>query len=292
MPASDNCLAIVEENTVLEFLARAVPKLAACGMQPASLDLLDAIAANPDAFNRIGERAGLMDLAREWLAPFPSDLKDAPATMRAAVLLALEADGAEQIEFGFRTFASDESEHWNLAGTPVADVKAFGLYLFCEGEATYCCSFTPSSWCEALQNVFAINEGEDVPRDQHGRTLAAAYVEDNGLEYEAVSESSGYFGYFGDRKACDAREAAAGDISRRVAITVPALGVDVGALAEHAGSPGNPGASDAFEDFATLTAAYFKTAREAAWNDAREYFQGNTTEPAAIWRACGLQQTA
>ena len=52
----------------------------------------------------------------------------------------------------FRTVAFDETALWR--DLPKGCTRVFGLYLFCEGERTYCCSLTPSSWCEFLENVF------------------------------------------------------------------------------------------------------------------------------------------
>lgn len=67
--------------------------------------------------------------------------------------------------YHFRLVAFDETRYW--ATLPSDCSQAFGTYLFCEGEATHCCSLTPSSWCEPIENVFA---GLD-PND--------AFVEDN-----------------------------------------------------------------------------------------------------------------
>lgn len=52
----------------------------------------------------------------------------------------------------FRTVAFDETEYWS--DLPEGCTKVFGLYLFCEGERTYCCEIRPSSWCEFMRHVF------------------------------------------------------------------------------------------------------------------------------------------
>lgn len=59
----------------------------------------------------------------------------------------------------FRTIAIDETAHWRLP-PELAGCRAFGVYIFREGEATYCCSLTPASWLEPLQNEFIRIDGE------------------------------------------------------------------------------------------------------------------------------------
>jgi hypothetical protein len=54
-------------------------------------------------------------------------------------------------KFKFRIVAFDETENWDSLPE---GAKVWGIYLFCEGEATHCCSLTPSSWCLFLQNIF------------------------------------------------------------------------------------------------------------------------------------------
>lgn len=56
----------------------------------------------------------------------------------------------------FRVIARDETEYW--PSPPSRQV--FGLYIFREGEATYCCSLTPASWCEGTVNV-GVPEGPE-----------------------------------------------------------------------------------------------------------------------------------
>ena len=65
----------------------------------------------------------------------------------------------------FRTVAFDETEYWS--DLPEGCAKVFGLYLFCEGERTYCCEIRPSSWCEFLENVFIGLDNEDPFVEEH-----------------------------------------------------------------------------------------------------------------------------
>lgn len=268
---TDLGLSSEQESAVLDFLARAIPALVASGMQPATLDLLDSINQHPRAYNDIAARANLTDLAVEW------------AGLRAHAIEALELQPDGAIEFGFRVFASDETEHWNLAGTPLAGARCFGLYLIREGERTYCCSLTPSSWAEALQNVFAYPDDSDAPRDPAGRTPAEAYRETENLEYEAVEPC--YLGFMGERADLEKRHVECGDISERLAIEQNGLRVDLRALGEHAASPGDPRQSDPLADIETARAAFYKLAAETAWEDAREYAQGNCLEPRCVAEA-------
>jgi hypothetical protein len=55
--------------------------------------------------------------------------------------------------FHFRTYASDETENWNLPDA-LKGATAFGLYFFLEGEATHICSFEANSRVEFLENAF------------------------------------------------------------------------------------------------------------------------------------------
>lgn len=66
----------------------------------------------------------------------------------------------------FRAIAIDETHHWNLP-PELAECRAFSIYIFCEGEATYCCSLTPSSWLEPLRNEFVRIDGEPLTDEQH-----------------------------------------------------------------------------------------------------------------------------
>lgn len=52
----------------------------------------------------------------------------------------------------FRLIAFDETTFWD--GLPDECTQVFGVYLFKEGEATYCAAISPSSWCEFIENVF------------------------------------------------------------------------------------------------------------------------------------------
>lgn len=51
----------------------------------------------------------------------------------------------------FRAIRFNETHHWNLPAV-LAGCQVFGVYVFAVGEATYCCSLTPSSWVEFLWN--------------------------------------------------------------------------------------------------------------------------------------------
>jgi len=87
--------------------------------------------------------------------------------------------------FVFRTYASDETEHWNLPAA-LAGATAFGLYFFLEGEATHICSFTPNSRVEFLENAFIGADCED---------RAQAYLDGPGddLRNECGGEWTSYF---------------------------------------------------------------------------------------------------
>lgn len=265
-------LCIADEDAALAFLSRAIPALLDAGIVPASLNLLDSLAANPAAYGIAERKPDLLALAAEWTG------------VRANVIAALDTgapDGA--YDFGFRVYAQDDTEHWNLAGTPLDGIRAFSLYVIREGERTYVCSMSPSSFAYGLENEFAYPDQSDEPKvNGYGQSAIEAYMDGEGshLRNEGVEDT--YFGYFGDRDALDRREAERGDVSERVAFDVSALAVDLSALADHAGSPVDPDNGDAFRDMETLAAAFAKAAADEAWEDAKEYFAANAVHPRVL----------
>lgn len=58
----------------------------------------------------------------------------------------------------FRLYAVNDTQYWNFPDDhPLKGVTAWSVYLFEEGVGTYCCSLTPSSWCEFIENRFEID---------------------------------------------------------------------------------------------------------------------------------------
>lgn len=91
--------------------------------------------------------------------------------------------------YKFRCVAIEETEHWCLdADHPAHGLPAFGIYLFREGEATYCCSLTPSQWCEWIQNQFVIRQSVYDALEESGELEKVYDLEhDNG--------DDGYYGF-------------------------------------------------------------------------------------------------
>lgn len=87
--------------------------------------------------------------------------------------------------FHFRTFATDESDSWNLPPA-LAGATPFGLYFFLEGEATHICSFEANSRMEFLENVFV---------DPADPEAADAELDSGELQYENGGEWTSYFGF-------------------------------------------------------------------------------------------------
>jgi len=266
-------LSETEEGDAFAFLKRAVPVILAAGLMPATLSLLDSLVAYPESYGDVSARTpGLPELVREW------------PNVREHVMTALGADPSGDFDFGFRTYAADETEHWDLSGTPLAGVPVFGLYLFREGEATHLCSFTPSSWAVHLENIFCYPDQDGLPENEYGQTAAQAYLDAESLE-GANQESDSYFGYFGERADLDRRHAEKGDVSDRVSVYGSPLRVDLSKLDGFAASPVDPRQTDAFADLETLQAAIYKAAADSAWEEAREYFQGNQICPPVVLNA-------
>jgi hypothetical protein len=89
--------------------------------------------------------------------------------------------------FHFRTYASDETENWNLPAA-MTGASAFGLYFFLEGEATHICSFEANSRVEFLENVFLNADDPDAMQ---------AHLDGPGddLRTENGGEWTSYFGF-------------------------------------------------------------------------------------------------
>jgi len=97
----------------------------------------------------------------------------------------------------FYVIAREESEYWNPAVFEEHGIRAaFGLYLIRAGEATHCCSLTPSSWVEWVGNRFIL--ADDAPRDSWGEWTG------QDLENESGGETGQYLDYL-DPGKMDAR---------------------------------------------------------------------------------------
>lgn len=157
-----------------------------------------------------------------------------------------------KLSYDFRAYATDESDHWELADTPLAGVPVFGVYLFCEGEATHICSFTPSSRVDFLENIF-LTETEE----QHEE--AGDWIHENG------GEPGSYFHLIDakrERRYC----------SEPVRVTIDSRDYDLDPEElrreyEHARRFESPQA-------AAYTARY-RLCRDHAWEAANEEFQCN-----------------
>ncbi len=275
-----------DDDNALAFLHRAIPLLIALSpFQGKHLHLLDDLVAHPEGWGLKDRVPELHALAAEWAGPYTSEGvggdDPSPSTVRECVLAMLGADTTTgELDFGFRTYAPEQTDSWNLGATPAAGARCFGLYLIREGERTYCCSMSPDSWAINLQNIVCLPSTDAGTQGSYDRTAGEAYREDQGLEHESLDDC--YFGYLGDSAELDARMASKRDVSARESFTVRVGDVDLTSLAGHAGSPGDPYNADAFCDPETLAAAFYKGAAETAWENAREYFQGNLVEPDCI----------
>lgn len=87
--------------------------------------------------------------------------------------------------FHFRTYASDETESWELPDA-LKGATAFGLYFFLEGEATHICSFEANSRVEFLENVFVGADDEEAAEEER---------QNGDLTYENGGEWTSYFSF-------------------------------------------------------------------------------------------------
>lgn len=275
----------LDDDAALAFLARAVPVIIGANILPPTLGLLDSLAASPNAYG-LGSRPELAALAAEWSAPYASPgvgAERSPVTLRECVLALLETDADGKVEAAFRTYAVDETENWTLPKShALHGLPVFGLYAFREGERTYCCSTSPDSWCIALENVFLYPDQDDYEgkRDAYGQTPIEQALDD-GITSEGLDDS--YFSFLGDRAALDKREAEVGDVSAREVFEANILRVDLSKLDGFASSPANFHADNALADAKTCSAAFHKAAMQETWEDAREYFSGNSVHPRILF---------
>ncbi len=98
--------------------------------------------------------------------------------------------------FEFAIIAQDITEHWNLpADSLVKDCQVFCLSMFRVGEATYCCSLTPSSYVDDRENLFINRDGSPLTDAQR------VELDHTGYEYESLDGS--YIGYIRPERIAD-----------------------------------------------------------------------------------------
>jgi hypothetical protein len=159
-----------------------------------------------------------------------------------------------KVAYTFRAYASDESENWSLEGTPLEGVPVFGIYFILEGERTHICSFTPSSRAEFLHNEFLYDCDDEAAHEQAGDL-----IHENGGEWTS------YFGFIDPKYNADYLSA-----PLRVVIDTRDIDYNADEYREYVE------AAERFESpqKAHATARY-NVAREAAYEAAREAFQGD-----------------
>lgn len=152
-------------------------------------------------------------------------------------------------DFHFRCFAVDETKNWTLP-EPLTGAPAFGLYLFCEGEATHVCSLTPASRADFLRNIFLTEFAADP-------AAAEAFLQDggDGLEYENAGDASIYFAFIDPENPRHAPY-----VTDRITVTLDA---------------------DDYEDSDEGREAM----RNDAWEEAREEANANHRDPPVVFPA-------
>lgn len=79
----------------------------------------------------------------------------------------------------FRAVAFDETNQWIRASGGDTFDRAFGVYFFKEGEATFAASLFPSSWCEFLHNEFVGPDSEAIADElrYEGESKYVAFID-------------------------------------------------------------------------------------------------------------------
>jgi hypothetical protein len=91
----------------------------------------------------------------------------------------------------FALIAIENTQHWNLPDdSTLLDTRKFTLGIFSPGEATYCCSLTPATYVDDLENIFINPDGSPLTDEQ------ISELDRTGLQYEALDH--GYHGFVRD----------------------------------------------------------------------------------------------
>lgn len=156
-------LSEADETLLLAFLRRARGIIGESSWGKTGIGILDWHVEGSAGTHRADSLA-LADLADEWDAKFRADY---------FAFIGADADG--NVPFHFRTFAHNESEHWELGGTPLqalAPFPIYGVYLIREGDHF--------RYGDFLENVFCYpSEPDDAPTDTYGRTPLQAFFDSN-----------------------------------------------------------------------------------------------------------------
>ncbi len=98
--------------------------------------------------------------------------------------------------FKFAMIAQDHTSHWNLPeDSTLADCQIFTLSIFAVGEATYCCSLTPSSYADDVENAFYNRDGSYLTEEQ------ISEQDRTGVQYEGLDHT--YIGYVDPDRVAD-----------------------------------------------------------------------------------------
>lgn len=165
------------------------------------------------------------------------------------------------IAYDFRLYAVDQTDSWNLEGTPLDGAPAFGVYFILEGEATHICSFEANSRADFLENQFLYDYDDE-----------AAHKQANDLASESGGDWTSYFGFVDVKRSRDY-------VSERMRIVIESRDVEINAdeyaaAFAHASRWETPqkAHADARRD----------VCRDAAWEAAREAYSQNMDSVSVI----------
>lgn len=91
----------------------------------------------------------------------------------------------------FFTVAIDQTNYYDKL--PRGATRAFGLYLVCKDEATYCCSLSPSSWGVNLQNVFTckMSDSDTLHSEMESGEWEMDGLDDSYISFQNYNAKSG-----------------------------------------------------------------------------------------------------
>jgi hypothetical protein len=242
-----------DATLLLAFLRRARTALAASNWKPGDLGTLEMFLRGD--IHR-AEDSVLGDLADEWDVKF-----------RENFLSFVGADEDGNAPFHFRTFAREESEYWQLDGTPLhalAPFPIFGLYLIREGDRW--------AYGDFLENIFCYpTEADDAAEpNRWGQTPLQEFFDSNeGAEMGYSGEGCEYlYGTDPDKMDSDPR------FSERHTFGARADDLVLADLDES-------DLRDPERALDAIQAQLFDNAREGAL----DWFKGNACHPKAVLEA-------
>lgn len=94
---------------------------------------------------------------------------------------------AEMVKYEFAYIAQETTDFWNLPDdSTVKNCRMFTLSMFRVGEATYCCSLTPSTYVDDIENLFFNRDGSPLT-DAQWEEIDNEYLQHEALDHSYIN---------------------------------------------------------------------------------------------------------